>query len=126
MCTHRPAPSPLTVVCLCFAREVLNIQEPVSLAKLWDQHVNQMDSTHNGAHSEVCCAVVNVLSQAYQYMSERGHKYGGLTTYEYTWLFCCEEDGVLQVSRGFGRQATGPTAREVSGNWAGTQRVVSD
>lgn len=82
------------------------------LAKLWNSHVQQQQQVPEDP--QVCSRVAKVISQTYTYMCTRGLKHAAITTYDCVWLLCCNEDGILQVSRGFRREDTSPTPREVS------------
>lgn len=74
---------------------------------------------------QLCGRVVKVLSQAFTYMCLRGHKYAAITTYDCTWLLCCEADNILQVSQGFGREDVDPTPREVRSSMPSSTLVAA-
>lgn len=96
-------------------REVLPVEASADLAKLWNSHVQQQQQQDVPDDPQICSRVARVVSQAYTYMCTRGLTYAAITTYDHVWLLCCEQDGILQVSRGFGREDTSPTPREVHG-----------
>lgn len=101
---NQPVPSPLWHHC----REVLDQFAPDSLATAWNEGVER--GTVNNAHA--------VLSQATNYASSRGHHYGAVTTYAYTWLLRFNKLGpnTLEVSKAFAWDGTGPSVLQV---WLG-------
>lgn len=75
----------------------------------------RMPVVQRGVRAGLSGIEVSCLAQCYKYMSERGHAYGALSDYNFTWMLYTDRRGKLLVSHAIScEQRSGPDCLSVT------------